>query len=163
MSDYVQFSATVETMAMGRSTYTLLRLPAAVAKPLLASGVKRVEGEINEHAVNLALTTSPHVEGLFVWAGKSLLDRIGIGPGETVDVRLRQVADELVELPDDLAQALSRALAMARWLALTPGKRRGHLYQLGTAKTVATRNKRITAIVDELVDAPAKRARLARR
>ncbi len=37
-----------------------------------------------------------------------------------------------------------------RWEALTAGKRRGLLYQIGTAKTAATRAKRIHALIQSL-------------
>ncbi len=44
---------------------------------------------MNDHPVNLALTRAPVVEGVFLWAGASLLDRTGIAPGQPVEVRLR--------------------------------------------------------------------------
>nr|WP_241250489.1 YdeI/OmpD-associated family protein [Rhodobacter kunshanensis] len=39
---------------------------------------------------------------------------------------------------------------MAEWEALTAGKRRGMLYQIGTAKTAPTRAKRIDAMIQGL-------------
>ena len=52
--------------------------------------------------------------------------------------------------PEDVALALRQADATARWEALTAGKRRGLLYQIGTAKTAATRAKRIHALIQSL-------------
>jgi len=150
MSGWQSFEGAVEPLVWGRATYTILRVPAEVAAPLRAAGSARVEGEIAEHPVNLALSRAPVVEGDFLWAGQSLLDRIGIVPGERVEVRLRPAASDAVDTPDDLAAALRRAGRTAQWEALTPGKRRGLIYRIDTAKTVATRDKRIATLIDGL-------------
>jgi hypothetical protein len=148
MSDYLTFTGRVETLVWGKSTYTILRLPPEVAAALHPA--RRVEGEVNDHPVNLALTRAPVVEGVFLWAGQSLLDRLGVIPGEAVEVRLRPAPDDRVDTPDDLAAALRASGASAAWDALTPGKRRGLIYQISTAKTDATRSKRIAALIETL-------------
>jgi hypothetical protein len=152
MSEYVEFTARIETLEWGKSTYTILRLPVHVAARFAAEGAGRVEGEINEFPVNLAPTRAPVLAETFLWTGKSLLDRIGIGPGDDVEVRLRKAPDDEVETPDDIAAALRAAGASHMWDALTPGKRRGLLYKIGTAKTQATRDKRIAKLIGELGD-----------
>jgi uncharacterized protein YdeI (YjbR/CyaY-like superfamily) len=58
-----------------------------------------------------------------------------------------------VEVPDDVAAAIRAGGRQAAWDALTPGKRRGLLYQVATAKTAPTRAKRIAALVAGLPDA----------
>lgn len=148
MTDWVSFEGIVEPVVWGKATYTVLRLPEAAVAAL--DGAKRVEGEINEHWVNLALSRAPVVDGVFLWAGATLLDRVGIAPGETVEVRLRKSPDNQVDTPDDVAAALRAADRTAVWDALTAGKRRGMLYQIGTAKTAATRAKRIDAMIQSL-------------
>jgi hypothetical protein len=150
MSDYVTFTGRVEPLVWGKSTYTILRLPPDVAAALHPA--KRVEGEVNDHPINLALTRAPVVEGVFLWAGQSLLDRVGITPGEPVEVRLRPAPDDRVDTPDDIAAALRASGASAAWDALTPGKRRGLIYQISTAKTDATRSKRIAALIRTLTE-----------
>ena len=151
MSDYLSFEGRVVPLELGRATYTVLPLPGAVAEALAATGARRVEGEIAEHPVNLALSRMPDVEGTFLWAGQSLLDRIGIAPGEPVEVRLRPAPDDKVETPPDLASALHAHGVTAAWEALSHGKRRGLLYRIETAKRPATRAKRIADIVAGLV------------
>ncbi len=107
MTDWVRRSRVeVEPLAWGRATYTILRLPDPVAEALHAAGARRVEGEINEHPVNLALSRAPVVEGVFLWAGQSLLDRLGIAPGDRLEVRLRPSPDDRVETPPDVEAAL---------------------------------------------------------
>ena len=150
MDDWIEFEGRVETMVWGKATYTVLPLPSHVTDQLLALKAKRVEGEINDHPVNMALSRAPVIEGVFLWAGLSLLDRLGIEPGEHLDIRLRPAPDDQVDTPDDVAHAIRAAGLSAEWEALTPGKRRGLLYQIGTAKTAPTRGKRIAALVDTL-------------
>ncbi|MGL5011691.1 MAG: YdeI/OmpD-associated family protein [Paracoccaceae bacterium] len=145
MSGYVTFEGVVEPLVWGRATYTILRLPEDVVVAL--GPTKRVEGEINDHPVNLALTKAPVVDGVFLWAGQSLLDRVGITPGEELEVRLRPAADDRVDVPEDVLAALRAGDATALWEALTPGRQRGLLYQISTAKTQATRAKRIAALM----------------
>lgn len=149
MTDYLTFEGTVEPMVWGKAIYTILPLPPDVASAL--GGAKRVEGEINDHPVNLAPTRAPVIDAVFLWAGQSLLDRIGITPGERVEVRLRPAPNDRVDLPDDVAADLRAAAAMAAWETLSPGKRRGHLYRIDTARTAATRAKRIAALIAGLI------------
>lgn len=142
------FEAVVEPMVWGRSTYTIIRLPERVLAAL--GPARRVEGEINDFPVNLAVTKAPVVDGAFLWAGKSLLDRVGIAPGQRLEVRLRPVSDDVVEVADDVLAALRSAKVLSKWKALSPGKQRGLLYQVDSAKTAATRTKRIAALVTSL-------------
>lgn len=148
MTAWVTFEGRVEPLAWGRSTYTILRLPEDALHAL--GKCRRVEGEIAEHPVNLALSRAPVLEGVFLWTGQSLLDRIGIAPGEPVEVRLRPAPDDRVDLDPDIQAALRAGGVLARWEDLTPGRRRGLLYQIATAKTDTTRQKRILHLVESL-------------
>lgn len=148
MSDWVAFEGAVEPVVMGKATYIILRLPDWAEAAL--GDAKRVEGEINEHWVNLALSRGPVAEGVFLWAGQSLLDRLGISPGEALEVRLRPAPDDRVDTPEDVMLALRQAGVVEIWEGLTAGKRRGMLYQISTAKTAPTRAKRIDAMIQSL-------------
>jgi hypothetical protein len=146
--DWVSFEGRVEPVLWGKATYTILRLPPEVAAAL--AHARRVEGEIGEHSVNLALSRAPVVDGPFLWAGSSLLDRIGIAPGDPVEVRLRPAAADAVDVDPDIMAALHAAGALPAWQALTPGRRRSLLYAIATAKTEPTRAKRIASLVRDL-------------
>lgn len=148
MTDWVSFEARIEPLTWGRATYTILRLPDNVVTAL--GKCRRVEGEIADHPVNFALTRAPVVEGVFLWAGSSLLDRIGITSGELIDIRLRPAPDDRVDLDPDIEAAIRASGRLAQWEALTPGKRRGLLYQIATAKTDPTRSKRIAKLIGDL-------------
>ena len=78
-----------------------------------------------------------------------MLNEIGITPGEPLDVRLRK-ADDSVETPDDVALALRQADASHVWEGLTPGKRRGLLHPINTAKRAETRTKRIAKMIADI-------------
>ncbi len=103
MSDWLQFEGRVEPLEWDRATYTILRLPPAVVDALAARKARRVEGEINDHPVNLALSRAPVVDGVFLWTGRTLLDRLSIEPGEPLEVRLRPAASDELDAPDDVA------------------------------------------------------------
>lgn len=148
MTGWLTFDGQIEPLTLGRATYTILRLPPDSAAAL--DGAKRVEGEIAEHPVNLALSRNDAVDGVFLWAGQSLLDRLAFGPGEVVEVRLRPAPDDRVDTPPDIEAALRAGGVLAAWDALTPGKRRGLIYKVATARTEATRAKRIAALVADL-------------
>ena len=111
------------------------------------AAARRVEGEINDHPVNLAPTRAPVVEGAFLWAGRTLLDRLGVEPGEALEVRLRPAPADRVDLPDDLAAALRASGAGPAWEALSPGRRRGLLHGVDAARTPPTRARRIAALL----------------
>ncbi len=151
MSDYVAFDGAVEPMEWGKSTYTVLRLPAEIVDAI--GPTKRVEGEINDHPVNLALTKAPVIEGVFLWAGKSLLRDVGIEPGERIEIRLRAAPDDAVDVPSDVINALRSAGLSDVWAGLSAGKKRGMLYQVNSAKRADTRTKRIAKLLNELKDA----------
>ncbi len=150
MTDYITFEGRVVPMEWGDSTYTVLPLPDDIANQFRAQGAKRVEGEINDHPVNLALTKAPVIDQTFLWAGKSLLQDCDIEPGELIDVRLRKADPAYVETPEDVMLAIRQNDASDLWAALTPGKQRGHLHQINTAKRADTRAKRIAKLLIDL-------------
>lgn len=148
MTGWVAFEGRVVPMPWGRATYTILPVPDQAAQALAPA--RRVMGEIAEHPVNLALTRAPVWAGPFLWAGQSLLDRIGIAVGEAVEVRLRPAPDDLVDTPPDLAALLAGAGLTAAWQALTPGRQRGLLYRIDTARTAPTRDRRLAEVLAAL-------------
>jgi len=113
-------------------------------------GAKRVEGEINDHPVNLALTKAPVTEQTFLYAGKDFLKQCDITPGALIDVRLRKADPNIVDTPEDVMLAIGQADRTADWDALTAGKKRGMLHSISTAKRVETRQKRISALLKDL-------------
>ena len=78
---------------------------------------------------------------------------IGKGPGDQVEIRVRlDTSDRMPELPTDLEEALQARDALAAWEALRPSRRKESLVVLADAKRAATRQKRITRIVQAAID-----------
>ncbi|MEX3016979.1 YdeI/OmpD-associated family protein [Gymnodinialimonas hymeniacidonis] len=150
MSDYVTFEAQVQPMPWGEAVYTVVPLSEEILAAL--GKTKRVEGEFNDHPVNLAIAKAPAdvIATPFLWAGKSLLDRIGLEPGEVFEARLRPAADDQVDVPQDVLNALRSSGLSEAWDAWTPGKKRSALYPVETAKRPETRANRISKLLDTL-------------
>jgi hypothetical protein len=144
------FDALIEAVAWGRSTYTLIRVPESLAEAARAAGTRRVEGTVDGAPVNLAITRAPVVDQAFVWAGRSLLRRLGAEAGAVVDCRLRPVDDDVVLLPADVEAALADAGVMERWESSPPAERRRRLYPVESAARAETRAKRIEALIADL-------------
>ena len=148
MQDYITFDARIEPLEWGKSTYTVLRLTPDVISSL--GPAKRVEGEFNDHPVNLAVARAPVIDDPFLWAGKSLLTKVGIEPGEVFEARLRAADPNAVDVPNDVLRAIRSAGLSDAWDALTPGKMRGLLHNVETAKRAETRVNRITKLLASL-------------
>ena len=143
-----EFDALVEPVHWGRSRYTVIRLPAELVEDAERRGTRRVAGDLDGIAVNLAVTTAPVVDGPFVYAGASLLRRIGVRAGSPVTCRLAPVDPDDVPLADDVQEALVAANLLGRWETLTPPSRRRRLYAVDSAVSATTRAKRIGELVD---------------
>lgn len=149
MTDWIVFRARIEPMEWGDAVYTVLHLPADVTSALDAFGARRVEGEIADHPVNLALTRAPVAPGAFLYTGRAFLASAGIEPGEEIDVRLRPADPDAVEVPDDLRASLRASGRLSAWQALSPGRRRALVHGVTSAKRPETRSRRIARLLED--------------
>lgn len=148
--DWVSFVGRVIPLEWGDNVFTILPIPDHVQAKLSAQGAKRIEIEINDGPLNLALTKAPVIDKVFVYIGKSALKSIGVEPGEELDVRVRNADPDVVEEPSDVITMLRQSEALDLWRMLTPGKKRGYLHQINSAKRPATRAVRIEKLIVEL-------------
>jgi hypothetical protein len=76
----------------------------------------------------------------------------GISGGDSIDVELAlDTAPRTVEPPADLAAALAAVPgAVEAFRALSPSRQKAHVTSIDDAKTDATRQRRITKVVEEL-------------
>lgn len=75
----------------------------------------------------------------------------GIGGGDAITVDLElDTAPRTVDVPEDLAAALSAAGARAAFDALSTSARKAHVTSVETAKAAETRTRRIEAIASAL-------------
>jgi hypothetical protein len=63
VTDYVTFEGRITPLEWGMGVYTVLPLPDAVTEAL--GKARRVEGEIADHPVNLAVTRAPVLDRRF--------------------------------------------------------------------------------------------------
>ena len=145
---WVAFEARIEPLEWGLSTYTILRLPADVLEALRHP--RRVEGEVADHPIEAGVARADVIADAFLYTGRAFLAAAGVEPGARVDVRLRPADPDRVETPADVAAAIRAAGRLEAWEALSPGRRRGALHLVATARREATRTRRIAALVADL-------------
>lgn len=151
-----EFEAPVSRHSMGTNSrgelfYTVIYVPPHILADMgEAYHPKiRVEGEVADLPFSAALM--PSRGQVYLMAPKALLKQIDEGAGELLNVRFKIADQDAVDVPPALADALERrADAAEAWEVLTPGKRRGLAYRVGTAKTAPTIAKRIKEVFDAL-------------
>jgi hypothetical protein len=161
------FEAPIERHGIGTGRvvwYRVLFLPERLAAelPFDKHPRLRVEGEIAEVPVSGAFIPSGDGRRYFI-VSPAVLKTAEVAVGDTVEMRFRVDDQDRVDLPDALARALAaHPGARARFEALSPGARRGLTHRVGSAKTDATRLKRVEEVLAELLglkDPPRRRIR----
>ena len=75
----------------------------------------------------------------------------GLKGGETITVELTlDTEPRTVEVPDDLAAALSAAGLRAAFDRISPSQQKAHVTSVEGAKTAETRARRVAAVVEKL-------------
>jgi hypothetical protein len=157
------FEAPVERHGIGRARqiwYNVLFLPPDVAAdlPFRQHPQLRVEGEIADLPMVGAFLSAGDGR-YYVMISPEIMKEAQLAIGQPVEMRFRVADQDAVEVPDDLARALSRDdTARAAWEALTTGKRRALAHHVATAKTPPTRARRIAAVITVIGGAPAEPA-----
>jgi hypothetical protein len=153
------FEAPIERHGVGRSRkvwYTVLFLPDDIAAqlPFDQHPQLRIEGELEEQPMDNAFI--PAGDGrYYVIVSPDLQKAAGLKLGQRVAFRFRVGDQSAVNMPDALTQALARdAAAHDAWEALTVGRRRGLAYHVASAKTAATRDRRVGAVLAAITGNP---------
>ena len=149
-SAWLTFDAPLEPMPWGKNVYTVVMMPEDLAHAAAALKTRRVEGTMNGEPVNLGLNRADDTPHAFVYAGKSLQRRLGLGAGEVVECRLRPADPDDVPVPDDVATALADAGRTDAFERLRPAQRRRLLATVEFAASQATRTSRIRDLVSSL-------------
>lgn len=132
--------------------YVVLFLPPALDAALRfdRGGKLRIEGEMEDVAVNLALLPA-RGRTHYVYVGSALRKQLGVAVGDEVTLRFKVAAADEVVVPEELAAVLRASPRLAAsWDALTPGKQRGLAYVVGKAKSAAVRERRAREVLEEL-------------
>jgi hypothetical protein len=149
------FRGPVEIHRMGDMRYRVVYLPEELETAVGVGGRGRVRmtGEVNEHPVALAWQPAvlPRGKRYYLLLSARFCQDAGLRVGDHVDVRFNVADPEAVVLPEELAVGLAANRRVTRaWEALTPGKQRAVAAFVASARTSATREKRVLAMVDAL-------------
>lgn len=143
-----KFTATIERPET-KGWYATIEFPHEVEKLFGTKGRVRVKGTINGVKVDRALIPTRSGVHVIVMSG-ALRKAVKAGFGDPVHVVIRRNPDQdEVIIPEALQDTLDFLPEMkAAWNKLTPGMQRGMCYWVDSAKTAATRAKRIAELLN---------------
>lgn len=147
---YEEFEAPLEVLTWGRNDYVVLFLDDLVSDAATAAGTRRVEGWVDDVAVNLGINRADVVDRPFLYAGTALRRRLGARAGDVVTCRLRPADPDHVPLDDDVREALVTAGRLDAFERLRPAQRRVLLKPVDDAARDDTRRRRVAALVASL-------------
>jgi hypothetical protein len=149
------FTGALRTHAIGRErtlTYRVLYLPADLmtVEPFVSTPRVRVVGELAEHPIRGAW--QPGGPGVrFLMISPALCKDARIAVGDTVECRFDLDDPEAVVLDPELERAIAGSpTAAATWARLTAGRRRGYAAMVASARTGATRARRVRTVLESL-------------
>ncbi|MGV3637740.1 MAG: YdeI/OmpD-associated family protein [Flavobacteriales bacterium] len=145
-----RFTATIDR-PVSKGWFATIDFPHDVERLFGTKGRVRVKGTINGVKVDRALI--PTKAGVHVIVMSSALRKaVKAGFGEVVEVVLHRNPDQdEVIIPEALQETLDFLPEMrTAWNTLTPGMQRGMCHWVGSAKTDATRAKRVAELLRRL-------------
>ena len=148
---WVQFDALIEPVPWGRNLYTILRLDETLEVAAKGAGTRRVEGTIEDVAVNVGLNRADVLPDAFMYVGKGLQRHLDSRPGDVVRCCLRPADPSKVPIADDILHALSDAGLLAEFQRKTSAQRRRLLQPIEGAATSETRQRRTAALLSSLL------------
>ena len=146
----VVFEAPLELLPWGRNVYTVIKVPDELAARARAHPTRRVEGTVDEVAVNVGLNRADVVPDTFIYVGTGLQRRLGARAGDVVTCALAPADPDHVPLPGDVLDALERGGRRAVFEARPAAERRRLLAPIEEAARAETRQRRIAALVTTL-------------
>jgi hypothetical protein len=147
-----EFTGRVAKHSFGDWGYTVVYLPSEVKAqlPLDEFPRLRVRGEMDDFPFHGAW--QPAGGDWFLMINKAVMKQGGYQLGDWIHVRFNIDDQDAVDVPEALQNCLKTDRKLrAAWEGLTPGKQRGMAYQVATAKTAATIEKRIEKIKSMLL------------
>lgn len=151
----ITFKAEIERFAeMGEKTgWSYVFIPRALANEIKADCKKsfRVKGKIDHIKIG-GMATVPMGEGDFIIALKATLRKqLRKEKGAVVNLELEEDKDFKIEIPEDLELCLSdEPHLMEGFMKLPMSHRNWYINWLNSAKTEATRTKRLVKIVSAM-------------
>lgn len=144
-----EFTGKIGKHSFGEWGYTVVWLPEALIAelPLKEMPRLRVRGEMDEYAFQGAW--QPTGGAWYLMVPKAILKQGRYELGDWLNVRFNIDDQEAVDVPEELASAIAKSKQVReKWEAMTAGKKRGFCYRVSSAKTEATRVKRVAEVVE---------------
>ena len=142
------FKSTLDNWAEGMD-YCAIPVPAATTKALGTTSAVLVTAQINDSAP-FKVSLFPIGGGKhYIRVRKKVRKDANLKEGDRVQVSITVVDRAAVEIPKDLAAALRANKALARFNALTPGKKQYMIRRIEEASKPETRAKRVRDTVEE--------------
>lgn len=149
-----KFTSIIEQHSMGFNRrgelfYTALFIPDALHRdlPLKKYPRLRIDGEMHNMPIEAAL--QPAKGRSYLLISQVFMKEQQLSLGDEVEVRFNIGDQNYVNVPDELQQALdANEAAMAKWVSLTAGKKRGYATQVASAKRHSTRIARAQKMIE---------------
>lgn len=148
------FRTELDIQMLGAMKYHAIRVPREVQSEIeFPTGTKqRFEGTVNGDPVSGALLPTG-TGSYYIMVSAGLRKRLKLQLGDPVDVAITIVDPNVVEVPEDILEALQEDdFNLFKWEVLTPGTKRGFLHEITSAKSPETRQARIRELVDRLTN-----------
>ena len=155
------FKAKLEELLIGATmAYWVVFLPAKLRRkaPFAAGKKLRMRGVVGGvHGRLVAMAWQLSGGRHYLMFGRATARSLGLALGDEVDVAFSIVVDDDVDVPEELAEALSQEPAWTKlWAALTPGKKRGFAHLVGTIKSPDLRAQRAVDLMRALEEGGAE-------
>jgi hypothetical protein len=157
----LSFKSKLENWAAGMD-YCAIPVPANITEALGTKSAVLVTARVNDSAP-FKVSLFPAGGGRhFIRVRKQVRKEANLNEGDRVLVQITVLDRADIEIPKDLSAALRRKNALARFKALTPGKRNYMIRRIADALKPETREKRVLEVVEETYRANEKPAVKAR-
>ena len=142
------FKSKLENWADGMD-YCAIPVPANITEALGTKSAVLVMARVNASAP-FKVSLFPVGGGKhFIRVRKQVRKEAHLNEGDRVTVEIRVLDRADIEIPGDLSAALRRENALARFNALTPGKKNYMIRRIDDAAKPETRAKRVLEVVEE--------------
>lgn len=148
-----EFSGRIESLDFGRMVYKVIWLPKDLEEQLSFAKFPRLRINAEIAGVLTNCTFQINAKSRYLLVSSELMKQTGAELHKLVKVR-RSIADQTaVDIPHDFELALEKnPRARTVWNSLSPGKKRGYVHRIASAKRDDTREKRIFEVLDNLMD-----------
>lgn len=146
-----EFFGEVEALDFGRMVYNVIWLPEALSSrlPFTKYPRLRIDAEIGGIFTNCAF----QIEGKrrYILISSDFMKQARIALSERTQIRFSIADQAAVGVPFELEIALSNNLSAKRkWDMLSPGKKRGYVHRIASAKRQETIEKRVEEVIETL-------------